>query len=71
MLSSLLAVALLRRCSLAAAIDSQERGADASCQCLAVDYADSGSYLVNVNAGGSFSFASQIQGMPANDNSDC
>ncbi|KAK3350217.1 hypothetical protein B0T25DRAFT_262257 [Lasiosphaeria hispida] len=35
---------------------------DGGCQCAAVDYADAGSYLVDANNDGNFSYASEFSG---------
>ncbi|KAK3693090.1 hypothetical protein B0T22DRAFT_504497 [Podospora appendiculata] len=50
-----LALALLVRRSSAAPID-------ATCQCIGVDYTDSGSYLIDSSVDSNFSFASELEG---------
>ena len=46
----------------AIALDTRAAENDATCQCLPVDYADSGSYLIDGNADGNFKFASTFEG---------
>ncbi|KAK0742742.1 hypothetical protein B0T18DRAFT_467390 [Schizothecium vesticola] len=41
-------------------VDSAQN--DGTCQCVALDYADSGSYLVDANAEGNFRYASMFEG---------
>ncbi len=65
LLAWLLAVAAWGRLSLAddpediLGLEEQDHG---ECYCIAVDYADRGSYLVDANTDGNFSYASQFQG---------
>lgn len=36
---------------------------DGTCQCVALDYVDSGSYLIDATSEGKFSYASMFEGM--------
>ena len=40
----------------------QEAASANACQCTGVDYIDNGSYFIDVNTRGNFSFASQFTG---------
>lgn len=66
-LSLILGLATLfwgRPLALAIPIEGQDEGEqDETCQCLAVDYADAGSYLINADTEGKFSYASRFTGM--------
>ncbi|KAK1760021.1 hypothetical protein QBC47DRAFT_438402 [Echria macrotheca] len=58
----LAAVALSAVSASASTEDSQEGGYGEACQYTAVDYADAGSYLVNGNNDGKFTFATRFDG---------
>src|SRR4051812_39141830 len=53
---------VLHRSSWAAPTDSQDQNIEQACQCTAVDYADSGSYLINGDDEKTFSYASRFTG---------
>lgn len=36
---------------------------DGTCQCVALDYVDSGSYLIDATSEGKFSYASRFEGV--------
>ncbi|KAK0707350.1 hypothetical protein B0H67DRAFT_670284 [Lasiosphaeris hirsuta] len=63
----LVAVAWVR---LALAVGARDPNHDGGCQCAAVDYADAGSYLVDANNDGNFSYASEFSD-PDDNEYDC
>lgn len=42
-------------------VDSAQN--DGTCQCVALDYVDSGSYLIDATSEGKFSYASMFEGV--------